>query len=134
MKYIRLATVGFLVVLVMGTMAGGSKATESQWRFVAKAVADDAAAGDWFGFRVAVSGDTIVVGAPRDGQRDRFYGSGSVYVFVRQGDELVQQAKLTAKDAAPGDQFGGSVAISGDILVVGAESAAAPSRYCPLRI
>ncbi|MFC1971660.1 PKD domain-containing protein, partial [Chloroflexota bacterium] len=46
--------------------------------------------------------------------------SGSVYVFVRSGSSWTQQAKLTASDNAAGDQFGQSVAVSGDSAVVGA--------------
>jgi hypothetical protein len=47
--------------------------------------------------------------------------SGSAYVFTRSGSSWAQSAKLTASDAAAGDDFGFSVAVSGDIAVVGAE-------------
>ena len=47
-------------------------------------------------------------------------GDGSAYVFVRNGTSWAEQAKLTASDAAAGDAFGGSVAVSGDTAVVGA--------------
>ena len=46
--------------------------------------------------------------------------AGSAYVFVRSGGTWTQQEKLTASDAAAGDQFGVSVAVSGDTAVVGA--------------
>ena len=45
---------------------------------------------------------------------------GSAYVFVRSGTTWNQQQKLTASDGAADDQFGYSVAISGDTAVVGA--------------
>ncbi|MCH7582078.1 MAG: hypothetical protein IIC72_05530, partial [Acidobacteria bacterium] len=48
--------------------------------------------------------------------------SGSVYVFTRSGATWTQQAKLTAADAAGGEHFGSSVAISGDTALVGAAS------------
>ncbi len=83
---------------------------------IAKLTADDAAAGDAFGFSVAISGNTAIVGAFLDD--DAGISSGSVYLFdVTTGNQL---AKLTADDAAVGDLFGSSVAISGNTVVVGA--------------
>ena len=88
--------------------------------------------GDQFGFSVAVSGDTVVVGAnfedssslgvngtPNQSARD----SGAAYVFVRSAGVWTQQAYL--KPTAVGttqvnDSFGYSVAVSGDTVVVGA--------------
>ncbi|MFV1991644.1 MAG: FG-GAP repeat protein, partial [Acidimicrobiales bacterium] len=87
----------------------------------AKLVASDAAKFDYFGASVSISGDTLVVGARIDG--DAGPKSGSVYVFIRSGTTWTQQAKLTANDAVAGDQFGQSVAISGNTLVVGAHLA-----------
>ncbi len=83
-----------------------------------KLVAGDAAAVDSFGFPVAVSGDTVVVGARFDD--DAGLSSGSAYVFVRSGTTWTQQQKLTAGDAAALDFFGSAVAVSGDTAVVGA--------------
>ena len=73
---------------------------------------------DYFGWRVSVSGDYVVVGAYRANN-----DAGSAYVFVRSGTTWTQQQKLTALDAAPGDYFGYSVSISGDYVVVGAHGA-----------
>ena len=84
----------------------------------AKLTASDAAATDFFGFSVAVSGDTIVVGAYLDDAPAS--QSGSAYVFVRSGSTWNEQAKLTASDAAVADRFGVSVAVSGDTAAVGA--------------
>ncbi|MCG8457895.1 MAG: hypothetical protein MI919_16585 [Holophagales bacterium] len=91
------------------------------WGQVAKLTASDTAAGDEFGASVSVSGDTVVVGASRDDDREP--DSGSVYVFERNvggADAWGQVAKLTASDAAAGDEFGYSVAVSGDTVVVSA--------------
>ena len=88
------------------------------WTQQAKLTADDAAASNFFGSSVAVSGETAVVGAFGDGDAGSF--SGSAYVFVRSGAAWTQQAKLTASDAAAFDQFGFSVAVSGETAVVGA--------------
>ncbi len=91
------------------------------WGEVKKLTASDAQTGDWFGISVAVSGDTIVVGAWREdaGGTD----VGAAYVFGRdQGgtDNWGQVKKLTASDAQAGDNFGISVAVDGDTAVVGA--------------
>ena len=89
------------------------------WAQQAKLTASDAAAFDWFGHSVAVSGDTVVVGAM--GDDDVGSASGLVYVFTRDvSGSWEQQAKLTAWDAARGDNFGGSVAVSGETAVIGA--------------
>ncbi len=78
----------------------------------------DGAAGDWFGYSVALAGDTALVGA--HGDDDDGSASGSAYVFVRSGTVWALQAKLTAADAAADDNFGYSVALAGDTAVVGA--------------
>ncbi|CAA9403347.1 MAG: Multicopper oxidase [uncultured Pyrinomonadaceae bacterium] len=85
------------------------------WTFQSKLVATDGAPGDRFGWRVAISGDTIVVGANGDDS-----ARGSAYVFVRNGSAWSQQAKLTASDGAAPDQFGWGLGLSGDTVVVGA--------------
>ncbi|HSB11688.1 MAG TPA: FG-GAP repeat protein, partial [Blastocatellia bacterium] len=100
----------------------------SVWSEQAKLTASDAAVEDEFGISVAISGETIVVGAPF-GDTAAGFGSGSAYVFVRSGSVWSEQAKLTASDAAGGDEFGWSVAISGETIVVGAlfgDTAAGP--------
>ncbi|MBT8240520.1 MAG: hypothetical protein KJN63_04775, partial [Acidimicrobiia bacterium] len=91
----------------------------SSWTQQAKLVAADGAVEDYFGVAVAVSADTVIVGADLDD--DAGDGSGSAYVFTRSGSVWSQQAKLTASDAAASDFFGGAVAISGDTAVVGAQ-------------
>jgi len=75
--------------------------------------ASDAAESDAFGGSVAVSGDTAVVGAAGND------GGGSAYVFKRTVHSWSQQAKLTPSDAVESGEFGYSVAISGDVILVG---------------
>jgi len=89
------------------------------WSQQAKLTALDGAANDYFGGSVAVSGDTAVVGAYGDDVGANA-DQGSAYIFVRSGTTWSQQAKLTAADGAASDQFGWSVALSGDAAVVGA--------------
>lgn len=93
------------------------------WIEQAKLTASDAALGDHFGFGVAISGDTIVVSAFWDDVDDHV-DQGSAYVFTRTAGTWTEQAKLTASDGLPLDQFGFSVAVSGDDIIVGAKSLA----------
>jgi hypothetical protein len=89
------------------------------WTQQQKLTASDGAVVDFFASSVAISGDTIVIGADYDdigGNADQ----GSVYVFTRSGATWTQQEKLTASGGAAGDHFGGSVAICGDTIVAGA--------------
>src|SRR5262249_35250737 len=89
-------------------------------------------ADDFFGNSVAISGDTIVVGALAEGSNQTTItngsgasnnnsagGAGAAYVFVRNGATWSQQAYLKASNAQANDLFGISVAISGDTIVVG---------------
>ncbi len=81
-----------------------------------KLLPDDGYAGDAFGQAVAIDGNVAIVGAfSDDGHRPDF---GSAYLF----DPFtgVQLAKLVASDGTSEDQFGGSVAISGSIAIIGA--------------
>ncbi len=91
---------------------------DGTWTQRAKLVADDAAREDIFGVSVAVSGDTVVVGARYDD--DVAQSAGSAYVFHRDGGTWTQQAELHGDGAARYDLFGFSVATSGDAVVVGA--------------
>ena len=84
---------------------------------VAKLIASDKGYGDYFGNSLAISGDTVVIGAYGD-----YYSRGAAYVFrtTNGGATYAQIAKLMAADAAVGDNFGYSVAIDGSTVVVGA--------------
>ena len=88
------------------------------WSQVAKLTPSDGTALDQFGYSAAISGDLAVVGAW--GDDDSGSTSGSAYVFDGSAG-WSQVAKLTALDGAAGDQFGHSVAISGDLVVIGAQ-------------
>ncbi len=88
------------------------------WVEEQKLLASDGAAGDWFGFSVAISGDAAIVGAMLD--EDNGNASGSAYLYRFDGMTWAQEQKLLASDGAAGDRFGWSVAISGDVSIVGA--------------
>jgi VCBS repeat-containing protein len=79
--------------------------------------------GDQFGYAVAIHGDTVVVGAPR--QWDAASNvTGAAYIYQRHaGGSNAWNCvkKLVASDATDGARFGTAVAIRGDDLVIGAE-------------
>ena len=76
--------------------------------------ASDGAADDNFGWSVAVSGDTAVVGAPYKANQQ-----GAAYVFTRSDGSWSEQDKLMATAPGASDLFGGSVAISGETILIG---------------
>jgi hypothetical protein len=88
----------------------------------AELTANDGGANDALGYSVAVSGNTIVVGAPYH-RVDGHAKQGAVYVFTMAAGgwaNRTQTAELTASDGAAGDYLGGSVAVSGNTIVAGA--------------
>jgi hypothetical protein len=89
----------------------------ASWVEQQKLTAADAAVGDNFGFSVSISGDALVAGARLDD--DRGLNSGSAYVFWFDGAAWIEEAKLTASDAFGGDNFGFSVSIDGDAMIIG---------------
>ena len=95
--------------------------SETGWVQHQKLHASDASDNDEFGATLAVSGDYVIVGAPRKSGVGR--RSGAAYIFVRRGTEWVEQAKLVAADETRGDYFGISVAIDGSTVLVGAHRA-----------
>ena len=88
------------------------------WQQQRKLTALDGEAGDQFGWSVSISGDVVVVGARWEDQGDA--DAGAAYVYHRNGTSWPQAQKLTASNAGVNDQFGWSVAVDGEALVVGA--------------
>ncbi|MDG2053531.1 MAG: FG-GAP repeat protein, partial [Phycisphaerales bacterium] len=89
------------------------------WSEVQKLTASDGAELDYFGNSVSIFGNTLAITAAYDD--DNGFLSGSAYVFDRDGSGVWSETqKLTASDGAAEDQFGGSVSIFGNTLVVGA--------------
>jgi len=84
------------------------------WSEQQKLTASDGAANDYFGMSVSIEGDTAVIGAYGD---DDY--TGSAYVYVRSNGVWSEQQKLTASDGAEHDEFGISVSIGGDTVVIG---------------
>jgi hypothetical protein len=92
--------------------------------------AANANAADNFGFGVAIDGDTLVAGAPKeDGAALAANGtpssssvtdSGAAYTFTRSGTQWVQEAYLKPQAPVAAEYFGNSVALVGELLAVGA--------------
>ncbi|MGH8171674.1 MAG: FG-GAP repeat protein, partial [Rhodanobacteraceae bacterium] len=104
--------------------AGGSYANGAAYAFTrdaggwaqqAKLLPSVAADGDLFGFAVDVAGDRAVIGAPY-----ALASKGTAYVFTRSGTAWSQRTQLGAVAGAAGDEFGWSVALGDDRVVVGA--------------
>jgi len=89
------------------------------WTQQQKLVANDGAAGDYFGRSVALDGDTAVIGADYDDAKG--LKSGSAYVFVRSGTTWTQQQKLVASDGEATDHFGSSVAVDDNTALIGCQ-------------
>ena len=88
------------------------------WSLKTKLTTSDGAAFDEFGVSVALDAGTAVVGAH---YADVVYsGQGAAYAFVGSGDTWSEEGKLVSDDAFFGDEFGFSVAVSGDTAAVGA--------------
>ena len=101
----------------------------STWEFEAKLTASDGFEGDLFGATVAVSGDVIIVGAWQVTVVEQH--QGAAYVFRRIGSAWVEEAKLVASDPGHWFHFGESIALDGDVALVGAPdwSASRGSAY-----
>jgi hypothetical protein len=140
---ILLLVIGLLPIVTAGrapqrASAAPAGLTAAEWQAIqaqlppaqqAYLKASNTGNGDQFGIRVAVSGDTVVVGANGESSSTRGVNStpdeaastsGAAYVFVRSAGVWMQQAYLKASNTGAGDNFGYSVAVSGDTVVVGA--------------
>ena len=103
-----------LALALLGGIAGAARGDCSPHQLV-KLLGAGEPTKEFFGYSVAVSGDTAVVGEPGV----LSCSLGAAYVFRFSGREWVQEAELTAAHPTPGGRFGWSVAISDDTIVVG---------------
>jgi hypothetical protein len=96
----------------------------STWTQQAQLIANNGLASDFFGSSVAVSGNTIIVGAKQDDVgTPSLANQGSAYIFTRTGTLWTQREQLVATAGEAGDGFGNSVSMSGNTIVVGASLA-----------
>lgn len=96
----------------------------SSWKQTQKLVAKSRVVGDNVGVSVSVSGNYVIAGAWGDDfdadSANRMEASGSAYIFERGGTGWNAVQKIVASDRTPYDEFGFSVAISGNNAIVGA--------------
>jgi hypothetical protein len=106
-------------VYVFTEPSSGSWASATQ---TAELTASNATTGDQFGWAVAASGSTVVVGAPGPVIAQNTL-TGTAYVFTAPSSggwaSATETARLTASDGAQGDQLGYAVSVSGDTAVAG---------------
>ena len=99
---------------------------EGKWSQQAYLKASNPGTEDYFGFAMALSGNTLAVSSTRerssngDPDDNSLVSPGAAYVFTRSGVTWSQQAYLKASNIGQLDEFGWSVALHGDTLVVGA--------------
>jgi FG-GAP repeat len=94
--------------------------SNGSWDEVQRITATDGEAEDYFGGSVDISGDYTIIGATASANYPPKTGIGYAYIFKRQSDGQWQQhQKLFPSDGARYDSFGSSVAIDGDIALVG---------------
>jgi FG-GAP repeat len=110
---------------VAGASSGFGRAyvftkSASGWHESGDLAGSGSMAHDWFGDAVAISGNTIVVGAPSVSVQTP--GLGRAYVFTETASGWQESGELAVPGTTPGDLFGVSVAISGRTIVVGAPS------------
>ncbi|UCF49515.1 MAG: FG-GAP repeat protein, partial [Thermoplasmatales archaeon] len=85
------------------------------WTEQEKLQSSDGSPGDYFGSSVEIYGDYAIVGAYQEND-----DTGSAYVYRRDGESWIEEQKLTASDGEPGDNFGKSVSIFENLVIVGA--------------
>lgn len=118
-----IAVIGARSDKTQGNFAGAAyifiRDEQGVWNEAQKLVASDGATGKLFGWSVALEDGIAVVGAR--GNEDRNDDSGAVYIFMRDPTGLwIEVQKLTVSDGSAGDNFGASVAIYGEAILIGA--------------
>ncbi len=114
-----------LLALAILFLYSNTNILEAQsWNEVMKAVASDRGANDLFGYSVSISGDYAIVGAKQEDHNatgGQFLdNAGAAYILKKNSDTWTVVQKIVAADRAANDEFGASVAISGDYAIVGA--------------
>ncbi|TET54686.1 MAG: hypothetical protein E3J64_01545, partial [Anaerolineales bacterium] len=101
----------------LGYLFARNRGGADVWGFVEEFAPSGGLSDIRFGLALAISGDTIVGGAPYDSEKG--YASGAAYVFVRRGAAWTEQGKALPGDPEYGNHFGQALAMSGDTLLVG---------------
>jgi hypothetical protein len=121
---IALTLFGFSVISVTGNLqenkelknnTAGKGEFLDYWTEQEKILSSDGSPGDSFGCSVSIAGNYAIIGAYEENG-----GMGSAYIFSRSGSNWNEEQKLTASDGEPGDNFGISVSIFENLIIVGA--------------
>jgi len=119
-RYIPKIIQSAIVLLVLSSLlAHQAHSQESDWEEPLSLHPQSAAAFDNFGSSMAVSGDTLLVGAPGTNLEGAHNG-GAAFIFQHQDAEWVESARLLPDPPQPGSGFGNAVAIDGNTAAVGA--------------
>lgn len=100
------------------------KKHDSDWLFMTKLYQDLPVVNDRFGVSVAIDANLLVVGAT--GAEASTLESGAAFIFERNGETWTQQLMIGASDGENYDNFGRSVSISGNYILVGSPIADSP--------
>ena len=110
---------------VAGIFAAGEKGaayiflrTGNEWRKVVKLIADEPTDDDRYGESVSIFRSTAIIGVSKDDDNKK--NEGSAYIYVREGEDWRQQAKIIPDDLGGSDSFGEAVAIRENTAVIGA--------------
>ncbi len=114
----------FTVIALSGASEFSTVLAQSEY---AKLLGSDSLAGDGFGWSSDISGNVAIVGAWLDD--DNGFASGTAYIYRFNGSNWIEEQKLVASDGDEYDEFGWSVAIEGNLAVVGANGYDDPNRW-----
>jgi hypothetical protein len=101
--------------------------TNNQWTQKTKLIPNDGEEYDEFGNSVAISENTILIGAVRND--DNGWDSGSAYIFEKTNNQWTQKTKLIPSDGAEDDEFGISVSIDNNTAIIGSQKINNESAY-----
>ncbi|MFO0981459.1 MAG: hypothetical protein U1E76_06840 [Planctomycetota bacterium] len=119
----RRAAFGMMGLAILFAVAAPARSGDRDFLARQLLTASDGISRDEFGDRVAIDGDVAVIGAP-----SAAYSAGACYVFRREHGSWQERQKLLPSGPGTRQQFGRSVAIDGDAIVVGAPS---DDEACP---
>jgi hypothetical protein len=104
----------FIFIQIQIREATGGEIPPIEFKVVSSASEES----DHFGASFAISGRTLVVGAPQDGENGMY--AGTAYIFSESGAVWLPVQRITPSDATRVQYFGSSIAIDGDIMAIGA--------------
>ncbi len=120
------ALVAFVISLGSNTINAGYECELVEDQKVLNFTASE---NDWFGFATVIKGDYAVVGEPYGDFGQTNAGAASIYNYRPQSDEWIVNNRISAPGPITGNLFGWSLAMDGDLLVVGAPGVNTPNAF-----